>query len=249
MIATARLPSSMFASILRNVACMNYFAHGRAFIESPFFLAGTALPDLMNIVDRRNRIRSKSAVPLLEDADPAVAQLAAGVVRHHQDDAWFHESAAFAELSLQFTVRVRDALPGDEGFRPHFLGHILVEILLDAALIAQDHAQLEAYYAAFDALDVDRIRQAAERMAPRPIPDLARGVQRFSRERFLWDYLDDGKLSFRLNQVMRRVGLPTLPDKFQLLLPDMRRDVAAQLQELLEPPEIAMHRPTAVNQL
>jgi hypothetical protein len=216
---------------------MNYFAHGRAFIERPYFLAGTALPDLMNIVDRRNRIRSRAATPLLEDADSAVAQLAAGVVRHHQDDAWFHESAAFAQLSLQFTVQIRDALPGDEGFRPHFLGHILVEILLDALLIAQDRSRLEAYYAALDALDADRVQRAAERMAPRPIPDLARAVKRFSQEQFLWDYLDDAKLSFRLNQVMRRVGLPTLPDEFRKLLPDMRLAIDAHGSELLSPPE------------
>lgn len=216
---------------------MNYFAHGRAFVEQPYYLAGTALPDWMNIIDRRNRVRSRAAVPLLEDADPAVAQLAAGVVRHHQDDAWFHESAEFVGLSLQFTVQTRDALPGDEGFRPHFLGHILVEILLDADLIIQNPAALEAYYAAIDGLDADRVQQAAERIAPRPIPNLAHAVRRFCRERFLWDYLDDAKLTYRLNQVMRRVGLPTLPDDFQQLLPNMRAAVAACSRQLLEPPE------------
>lgn len=125
---------------------MNYFAHGREFMDDPFFLAGTAVPDWMNVVDRANRIRGKRASQFIEDADPWVARLAAGIVRHHADDAWFHETRPFAELSLDFARQVRDALPRDEGFRPHFLGHILVEILLDAVLIAEAPEQLEAYY-------------------------------------------------------------------------------------------------------
>lgn len=226
---------------------MNYFAHGRAFVEDPFFLAGTALPDWMNIVDRRNRIRSRAAVPLLHDTDSEVAQLAAGVVRHHRDDGWFHETRPFAELSLQFTVQARDNLPGDEGFRPHFLGHILVEILLDAVLIERDPTQLKAYYAALDALDADRVRQAAERIAPRPIPDLARVVRMFSQERFLWDYLDDGKLLFRLNQVMRRVSLPTLPPDFRRLFPTMRASVAQHHETLLSVPDHFVSHPAVLS--
>jgi hypothetical protein len=132
---------------------MNYFAHGRRFIDDPYFLAGTALPDWLNVVDRRLRVRSKQAALFVEDADETVARLAAGVMQHHSDDAWFHVTPAFAELSLDFARRVREALPADDGFRPHFLGHILVELLLDAELIEQDPGGLEAYYEAMDSLD------------------------------------------------------------------------------------------------
>ena len=218
---------------------MNYFAHGRAFVDDPFFLAGTALPDWMNVVDRRNRVRLRAVLPWVDDSNPCLARLAAGVVRHHRDDAWFHATQAFAELSLGLTRLVRDELPDDEGFRPHFLGHILVEILLDAALIDSQPARLENYYAALDRLDGDAACRAVERIAPRPVPDLARFIQLFSRARFLWDYLDDGKLVFRLNQVMRRVGLPALPPGFVAVLPEMRRAVANRQTELLTPTKMA----------
>ena len=214
---------------------MNYFAHGRAFVEDPFFLAGTALPDWMNVVDRRNRARSRSALRWIENDDSDLARLAAGVVRHHADDAWFHETASFASLSLGFTRLIRDHLPNDEGFRPHFLGHILVEILLDDVLIAADPARLDAYYQALDDLDDQAVCRAVERIVPRPVPDLGRFIQLFSRERFLSDYADDGKLLFRLNQVMRRVGLPTLPPEFAAVLPEMRHAVAERQTELLTP--------------
>jgi hypothetical protein len=56
----------------------------------------------------------------------------------------------------------------------------------------------------------------------------------FSRERFLFDYAEDAKLLFRLNQVMRRVGLPLLPNDLTLWLGEARELVTARKHELLE---------------
>ena len=114
---------------------MNYFAHARRFLDDPYMVAGTAVPDWLNVVDRRVRTRSKSAAPLVHDADPYLAAVARGVVQHHHDDAWFHQTAIFTRLNLHFTVEIRDRLEHEAGLRPSFLGHILVELLLDAELI------------------------------------------------------------------------------------------------------------------
>jgi hypothetical protein len=49
----------------------------------------------------------------------------------------------------------------------------------------------------------------------------------------LWDYLQDDKLLMRLNQIMRRVKLPDLPDDFiQIILP-ARHLIADRIDELL----------------
>ena len=40
---------------------MNYFAHGRHFIDQPYLLAGTAVPDWLNVVDRSVRARPARA--------------------------------------------------------------------------------------------------------------------------------------------------------------------------------------------
>jgi hypothetical protein len=215
---------------------MNYFAHGRLFTDDPYVLAGTAVPDWLNVVARRVKARSKLARPFLRDDDPRVAALARGIVQHHADDAWFHETPAFAELSWQFTAMIRDALPPDDGLRPSFLGHILVEILLDACLIGQSPADLEAYYAALATIDAPWLELAVARMATAHPTSLGDFIPLFNRERFLCDYLDDGKLGYRLNQVMRRVGLTTLPPTFCRLLPDMRKRVADRSDDLLTAP-------------
>jgi hypothetical protein len=212
---------------------MNYFAHGLPHVDNPYLLAGTAVPDWLNVADRGVRVRSRQAAPFVDHAEEPLARLARGIVQHHRDDAWFHETAAFQELCWQFTSLVKQALPEDEGFRPSFLGHILVEILLDAELIRRQPARLEEYYRALESIDGLVVQTAVNRMAARPTDRLALLVPLFCRERFLWDYLDDGKLLGRLNQVMRRVRLPLLPEALIDLFPSAREVVQARREELL----------------
>jgi len=212
---------------------MNYFAHGRTFIDDPYFLAGTAVPDWLCVVDRRVRARSKPASDLIRDSDLRVAAVARGIMQHHADDGWFHETRAFAETSLRFAVAIRDHLSPDDGFRPSFLGHILVELLLDAALIESEPERLTAYYQAMKQVDFDLIQTVVNRIASQPTDRLSHFISLFCRERFLCDYADDDKLCFRLNQVMQRVRLPALPASFAQLLPDMRRVVTTRQAVLL----------------
>ena len=212
---------------------MNYLAHGRCHVDDPYFLAGTAIPDWLNVVDRRVRVRSKHARPLADHHDPNVAALARGVLQHHHDDAWFHQTRAFAELSMQFTVGVRDALPPDHGMRAFFLGHILVEILLDAQLAADQPQVLHEYYAAVAEVDPAVVAGVVGRMSGRGADGLVEWIPRFVAERFLWDYADDEKLLTRLNQVMARVKLPKLPPELIRFFPSARQSVAQRASELL----------------
>ena len=212
---------------------MNYFAHGRLYVDDAYFLAGTAVPDWLSVVDRRMRARSRRVEPFVHQTDKRVAALAGGILLHHQDDLWFHQTRAFAELSLHLTTVVRDVLSPDDGFRPSFLGHILVEILLDATLISEDQKQLDAYYDALGRIDRQLVAQAVNQMATRQSDRLAEFIEKFCALRFLYDYLQDEKLLWRLNHVMGRVGLPLLPDEFAAILPEARRAVRRRRDELL----------------
>jgi hypothetical protein len=212
---------------------MNYLAHGRLCLDDPYQLAGTAAPDWLSVVDRKARVRTSGAEGLIDDDDPRLAAFARGVMRHHFDDNWFHRTRAFAESSLELTVLLRDALPEDRGFRPSFLGHILVELLLDARLAADNPGMLDDYYRAVGAVDPAIAAQAAERIAGRPIESLATFIEKFAQMRFLWDYAENAKLLVRLNQVMRRVGLSPLPDAIVETFGSARRIVDQRSAELL----------------
>lgn len=212
---------------------MNYLAHGWRHVHDPYFLAGTAVPDWLNVADRKVRVRRRPAESLADDADPRVSRVARGIVQHHRDDAWFHATPAFAELSLAFSRRLSGLLADAEGMRPYFLGHILVEILLDAALIDEQPVRLADYYDSLAGVDPEVVESVVNRIAPRPTQRLALLVPRFLAERFLPDYLDDAKLMVRLNQVLRRVGLPQLPLRAAELFAEARRRVAERKNELL----------------
>lgn len=220
---------------------MNYYAHAYPFLDGdagddafPYFLAGLAAPDWLTVVDRQCRVRLKHAEPLTGDADRVVAAVAGGAAQHIRDDAQFHGTRPFAETTLELSRRVRDVLGHDSSFRPGFLGHLLLELLLDAHLIAGDLYRLEAYYRLLNAVDPARVESAINRMAIRPAERLAWFIGRFREARILWDYLDDAKLLWRLNQVMGRVNLAQLPDEFAGILPDARRLVDDRAGELLE---------------
>jgi hypothetical protein len=212
---------------------MNYLAHALPFLDRPYFAAGAGVPDWLTVADRRVRLRIKHVEPFLADSDPVAAAVAGGVLRHLNDDARFHNTRAFAELSWQLTVLVRDALRDQEGLRPSFLGHLLVEVLLDATLSADNLYLLERYYQVLEAIDPTLVEAAVNRMAVHSTGRLAIMIAEFRRQRVLWDYLEDDKLLMRLNQVMRRVKLPFLPDEFTGIFAAARQMVGNRKDELL----------------
>lgn len=213
---------------------MNYFAHALPFLDDPYYAVGTAVPDMLMVVDRRARLRAKRVAPLLRADEGRTVSVAGGLLQHFRDDARFHETRAFAETSLALTVLVRDALEAESGFRPSFLGHLLVEVLLDASLIAEHPAELEQYFQRMASVDPRAVEAVVNRALPRPTDRLAPMIAGFSDERFLSDYLEDAKLMVRLGQIMRRVKLPPLPAEFQELLPQARSLVNRRRRELLD---------------
>ena len=92
---------------------------------------------------------------------------------------------------------------------------------------------MENYYRALDAVDALAVQQAVNQMAPRPTDRLAAMIDGFRRERIIWDYLEDGRLLMRLDQVMRRLGFPPLSAAFAELLPSARQLIDRRRAELL----------------
>ena len=193
------------------------------------------MPDWLTVADRQVRVADEApgAAPGGRGSGRG-GGAGRGCCQHLHDDARFHETRAFAELSLGLCVAARDVLAGEAGFRPSFLGHLLVELLLDAALIAENPRRLEHYYRLLDSVDAAWVQDAVNRIAPRPTERLAWFISAFRRERILWDYLEDARLMVRLNQVMHRVRLAPLPARFQEVLPEARQLVAARKTELLD---------------
>ena len=215
---------------------MNYFAHAFPFLgkeASPWFLAGVAVPDWLNVVGRKIKARSRSAREFLEgDRTREECELAQGVIRHHADDDWFHQTPVFQSLCLELTVEARDLLAPDPGFRPGFLGHILVELLLDENLIRNHPGKLDEYYELLARLDEQRVEAIVSLFSTLPAENLGWFVNRFREVRFLEDYADNEKLLGRLNQVMQRVKLLPLPGHLFDFFDSAREKIASRINEL-----------------
>ena len=216
---------------------MNFFSHAFRFIDGdPHFLVGTAIPDWLGMVDRRTRVRRAAAERLSEDADPTTRAMAQGIVQHHVDDDWFHQTRAFAELHLAFTGQIGELLAGDTRFRPFFVAHIVIEMLIDAGLTEANSGRLDRYYQRVAEVDPHRVESVVNRIAPRSTDRLAAFVPRFVREAFLYDYHRDEGVAYRVNRILGAIGLNSLPPDFRHWVGLARIAVKNSMDALLCPP-------------
>lgn len=213
---------------------MNYLAHGIRFLDRPYFMAGTAVPDWLSVVDRRVRMRAKRLEPLLDqwpEGSPE-QEVVLGILQHLSDDDWFHTTLGFGEVTGRMTQLFREHLDGEQ-YANSFLGHIVTELLIDAELSARHPVRLEGYYDVMRSIH-PLVVQTVVNMAGRATTDqLASFIPLFVAERFLVDYRDSAKLWRRLNQVMKRVKLELLPESIIEVLDAGRVLVAEELEALL----------------
>ena len=216
---------------------MNFLCHAIPYFDNPILAACTGVPDWLSVVDRRIRARGKLAEVHLDSRDESLRDVASGVIRHIEDDRWFHGTRAFIETNMELAVQLRDLLPDDRGFRPTFVGHILIEMYLDAFWIRDDQGVADHYYEMLARLPADEIERCVNQITGKPTDKLAGTIQRFVEVKFLYDYLDDEKLLVRLNQVMRRIKLAPLPDSLLDWLPRASKLVESRRERFLTPPD------------
>ena len=215
---------------------MNFLSHALPYLENPLLAVSTGIPDWLTVVDRKIRARGKLAEQHVNSADTELSLVAKGIVQHIADDRWFHGTRAFVETNMELAVQLRNLLPGDAGFRPTFVGHILIEMMLDGMWIRDDRSNAEHYYTALRQAPPATIERCVNLITGKPTTKLAAVIDRFAEIEFLYDYLDHNKLLIRLNQVMNRVGLPPLPDAVGNWLPQAQDLVESRRRQLLTPP-------------
>jgi hypothetical protein len=212
---------------------MNYFAHGFRFIDRPYFLAGTAVPDWLSVADRATRMRTPTVAPFADGTDSPQAEVAAGILQHLSDDQWFHNTRAFFEVTGELTRHFREILVGRDDHHPSFLGHIVTELILDGILVRRDESLLERYYQAMRQISPQIVQEIVNRMVKQPTSRLAMFIPLFQQEGFLWDYLQPDRMLVRLNQVLRRVKLGSLPLEAERVLATAWTVVESRAGELL----------------
>ena len=238
---------------------MNFLAHGLGSLGEPYLVAGTALPDWLRVADRRLRLRTARVQPLAHPpehgdlartanaattetrtatgTETAIRLLARGALQHEDDDTRFHNAGVFCRRARTVARQLQQVAEGRTGrMKFAFAGHVATEMLLDAALIAEDPARLETYYADLAAIETSVVTEAVFRMTGQRPPRLAEWIDRFRQEQFLRDYTTPEGLLHRLNQVMRRVRLGRLPADCVDVLHSSGKLIAAEAGALANPP-------------
>jgi hypothetical protein len=212
---------------------MNYFAHALHHLDRPYFVAGTAVPDWLSVADRQVRLRPRQLEPWFESGDRIQAEVAAGAARHLHDDGWFHATRGFTEVTGQLTLLFRERMGADDRYHCGFLGHVGMEMLLDAVLMERHPQEFERYYAVLEEVNPVEIQLAVNRMARQPTDRLALFIEIYRQKQFLRDYFDDVSLLTRLNQVLLRVKLSPLPVEAVEVLGEAREIVRQRTDDLL----------------
>jgi hypothetical protein len=212
---------------------VNFLAHGFRRADDAWLCAGTALPDWVRVVAPALRTPRDAAAPHAEGTTP-LASLARGVVLHHDEDARFHLSPAFAAASREVAALVRPLAAEVPGLRPRFVAHLLVETLLDREIARRDPSAIGRYYAALGSLDPAEVESVAAPLATSPPRGLGDLVAAFVRARFVEDYADDARLVRRLDQVLRRTRQPEAGRALLPVVPAASAAVALRAMSLLD---------------
>jgi hypothetical protein len=185
---------------------VNFLAHAWILPDTtPELVLGSALPDLVRMFDRRAPRLATDAARTLESA--GARELARGVLAHHAADVSFHGSAAFREGCASLRPVARAVGEAGGRVRGFFLAHVLLELLLDAALLEREPGLVARLDAALAPSVVGRALAPLERAGVAGVGFDA-FVTRWRAARVVADYATDRGLAHRLVQVLARARQP-----------------------------------------
>jgi len=205
---------------------MNLVAHfylDRDLVNS-YFTVGAATPDLLSIYNSSLRIKARHLRLLSEeDLGKITPPFLDGLNRHFFADGIFHTSPTFHASTKRISTMLEEYFPDLEVKRKFFVGHILLELLLDKVLINLNPGILESYYGHFEALQPFRdIQRSIEIAVGHPVPNYETYLTKFLRKKWLYAYADAEHIAWILKRILRRVRIRnthylTSPNFFKLM--------------------------------
>lgn len=191
---------------------MNYFSH-YFFDRIPgnhYYNTGLVLPDFARAAEGAKRININ--LEFDPDNQPEFYNLNRGSKQHYQRDAGFHNSEFFTQNSKLLGELFNTYNFPKENQRMWFIEHILLELLLDRALIRRHRDVLDDFYYS---LRRSRLKTVVEFLAYSG-KDGSKGFsvfwERFLDAEYLQYYLVDEKFIYSLNRIFQRAKQPELTD-------------------------------------
>jgi len=185
---------------------MNYLSH--FFIDhkenSPNYNFGLALPDLVNVSKRGWRPENHTfPVP-----DKNVNDIWEGYKQHIAVDAMFHNSALFVKHSKRLRKELEGQGFNQPGIRLFFVGHVLLEMLLDRHILKTRKDIADQFYEQLNLVrepDIESFFETAGTQIPERFLEF---FGKFKNSRYLYSYTNSSGIFFAINRLLARTGQP-----------------------------------------
>jgi len=178
----------------------HFYVHSR---DSHEFNFGLLFPDFLGIVNRNYKLRQFQS-----DYDGLSKEFEQGIQYHLRADHYWHDCDFFLEKSeLIKTVLERFSF-NEKPYRPFFMTHVGLEILLDRHIVLNDYEVCNHMYDSLEAVPTDFIRglfkdsTEAERML--------QFFANFTAHRYVFSYANNEMFIYALNRLFSRVKHPNL---------------------------------------
>lgn len=203
-----------------------YFSQAK---DSPYYTLGSILPDLLRMHNSTWRV----TLHIQSDTDePQLNELLKGWQLHLETDRLFHNSDFFQQHSHGLRQHLRTIL-SREPFRPFFLAHISLELLLDHLLIRSNRVDTTRFYAHLEQCEpeiLDRFFYAAGIHDYAPFYTF---YDNFCEIRYVNDYGKLSSLSYAINQIGKRVWKVPFNDQEQDALCRVLEDYLTQMPDYM----------------
>jgi hypothetical protein len=195
---------------------MNFLSH-YFFDNIPgnhYYNFGLILPDLLGIYNRKWKFSTK----VIPKNDHHFSQINSGALRHLQTDHEFHNSDWFQIKRQEVKALLYKHNLNFSPFRPFFISHILVELILDRVILKKDIETAHHFYTDMDLINDEVIVSLLNKSNFAPAGEFISFFNRFRQHRYVFTYADNEKFIFSLNRIFSRVNNPIFEGEFKEIL-------------------------------
>ncbi|MFY0672839.1 MAG: hypothetical protein JXQ87_05520 [Bacteroidia bacterium] len=205
----------------------HFYCHGGLSNEFNF---GLLFPDFLGIVDRRYKLNQ-----FLSDYSGGNSEFVLGVKHHQLADELWHYGDYFNQKTeaIKNVLKIHNMV--DRPFRPFFMTHVMLELLLDRTIVRQEQ---EVAISLYESLEKIESKFLDELFNDRVLSSRFRGFfENFTENRYTLSYAYNEKFIYALNRLFERVKHPAIElqetDSFVLQLDEIiSKDYKIPLQEI-----------------
>ncbi len=210
---------------------MNFISHFYCHqTDSPYHNFGLHFPDFLGIVNREYKLTQ-----FLTDYQGNCEEFLIGIKNHIRADEIWHSHIYFKEKTEQIKKVLADFEMLEKPYRPFFMTHVMLEILLDRAIILNEQQVAINMYQSLEKCDLNFLK--ALFVDEKSNDKFNRFFHEFLKNRYTLTYADNEMFIYALNRLFSRVNHPAIniaeTDKFVSQLDEIvSKDYTVPLQEI-----------------